>query len=85
MTQLQKTLIKYASSKLDSTTYSKIKADTKKIIGHGMSQDYYNRTFGKNGWTKDFSKLSRFINDAVHSTGSFDPINIATGGKRHNW
>ncbi len=76
MTKLQKAMAKYAGRKLTDKDLNQMKVDACLLIGCGITDKYYEKTFGPNGSVRTLEDAERFASDADTSTGSFNPFAV---------
>lgn len=81
-TILQSTVKQFANTQITKSVFTQMKSEIRKLIGHGISKNYYDRTFGRNGWMKSLNQVEKFVNDAKNSTGSFSETVIKSGHNR---
>lgn len=82
MTKLQKAMAKYNGQKMTDALFNKMKIDAVLLIGAGITDNYYEKTFGDNGKIQTLAQASQFAFDAANSTGSFDKFAINRGMRR---
>ena len=82
-TKLQKAMAKYAGRPLTLKDLNQMKIDACLLIGDGITDNYYEKTFGVKGSIKTVKDAEKFANDAEQGIGSFNYFAITQYGRHH--
>lgn len=75
-TKLQSAMAKYAGKKLTDKDFNQMKIDACLLIGNGITDSYYEKTFGDSGKIKTLEDAEKFAMDADQGVGSFNQFSI---------
>ncbi len=81
LTKLQASMAKYADHPLTEKDFNQMKIDACLLIGCGITDKYYEKTFGPNGSIKTVKDAEKFAADAEASVGSFNPCAVMQRGR----
>lgn len=84
MTKLQKAMSKYAGKKLTEKDLNQMKIDACLLIGNGITDKYYEKTFGPKGSIQTLEDAEKFVNDADQGVGSFNYFAVTQCGRRRS-
>ena len=82
MNKLQSAMAKYAGKQMTDKLFNQMKIDAVLLIGNGITDSYYEKTFGSNGKVQTLSQAAQFASDASTSTGSFNVFAVNRGMRR---
>ena len=75
-------MAKYAGKKMTDKLFNQMKIDAVLLIGKGITDSYYEKTFGPTGKIQTLSDASNFASDAAQGIGSFNVFAINKGMRR---
>jgi len=81
ITKLQNAMKKYANRKLTEKDFNQMKIDACLLIGNGITDKYYEKTFGPNGSVKTVADAEKFASDADQGIGSFNYFAVTQCGR----
>lgn len=81
MTKLQQAMAKYDGKQMTDKDFNQMKIDACLLIGNGITDKYYEKTFGPNGSVKTVAQAMKFASDAAQGVGSFNQFAIMQRGR----
>ena len=81
ITKYQSLLMKQ-NDKVTVSDFRRIKSEVAKLIGHGISERYWNKNWAKGGKIQACCQLEDLIKDAKTSSGSFAPEIVFSSKKK---
>lgn len=80
-TRLQRAMAAYDGKTMTPELFNKMKIDACLLIGMGITDKYYEKTFGPNGSVQTLEAAAKFANDAALGVGSFNQFAIRQCGR----
>lgn len=83
MTRLQKTIAKWDGCINTEVDVKNMKIEACLLIGKGITDSYYEKTFGKNGKIQTIEDAQKYASDAAQGVGSFNPYAVHQAWRRY--